>query len=123
LALLVDPTDVWLLAEDIELFESLVITDAVETIFPMQMIITIIIIMEIMMMIMKIVMMMRRIIIIISSSSIKSTAVAAIAVPAASSSAWPPPPPQTPVLSGYRPLYCSVQNTSYNHHHHLNDCH
>jgi len=67
LALLVDPTDVWLLAEDIELFESLVITDAVETIFPMQMmIIIIIIIMEIMMMIMKIVMMMRRI---ISSSS------------------------------------------------------
>jgi ABC-type Zn2+ transport system substrate-binding protein/surface adhesin len=38
LALLVDPTDVWLLAEDIELFESLVITDAVDTIFPMQMI-------------------------------------------------------------------------------------
>ena len=37
MALLVDPTDVWLLAEDIELFESLVITDAVETIFPMQM--------------------------------------------------------------------------------------
>jgi len=68
LALLVDPTDVWLLAEDIELFESLVITDAVETIFPMQMIITIIIIMEIMMMMMEIVMMMRRII--ISSSNI-----------------------------------------------------
>jgi len=59
LALLVDPTDVWLLAEDIELFESLVITDAVETIFPMQMIIIII---------MEIVMMMRRII--ITSSSI-----------------------------------------------------
>jgi len=58
LALLVDPTDVWLLAEDIELFESLVITDAVETIFPMQMITIIIIII-----IMEIVMMMRRIII------------------------------------------------------------
>jgi len=69
LALLVDPTDVWLLAEDIELFESLVITDAVETIFPMQMIIIIIIkiIMDIMMMMMEIVMMMRRIIIITSS--------------------------------------------------------